>query len=76
MASSDPPSPPARLRAARLRAGLSRAEVAARMGVFHRSVGNAENGSARGLEWVYAFAAAVGCRPSELDARLTDNVPT
>ena len=61
----------ARLRAVRNAAGLTQVQVAARLGIAQGSYADFERGKrAASLEWLLRFAAAVGCDPSTLDARL------
>ena len=61
-----------RLRTARLAAALSQSELAARLGVSPARVGHMEQGTygEPTLETKLRLAAALGCDPSALDARL------
>lgn len=63
----------ARLRSARIRAGLSQSEAAARLPrpVAVQYWSNVETGRRNpSLEWLWDAAAALGCDPHDLDGRL------
>ena len=64
------------LKLARESAGLSRKELAARLGITYSTLADREDGRrAVSLDWLYDAAAAMGCRPSDLDPRLTRDRP-
>lgn len=66
---------PERLKRARLAAGLTQEQLAARIGTSKQGISNAERGSYElTLDWLYQAAVAIGCPPAELDDRLTANV--
>jgi transcriptional regulator with XRE-family HTH domain len=67
----DPGSVAARLKARRLRCGLSQADLAERVGLPQSYVHKVESGDKTPRpETVVRLAHALGCDPSELDARL------
>lgn len=75
---SDPPpdSPAARLRAARLKAGLAQLDAAAAMRspVTIQYWSDVERGRrVPSLEWLWEAAQAIGCDPHALDERLQTN---
>jgi transcriptional regulator with XRE-family HTH domain len=60
------------LKSARESAGLSRKELADRLGVGPNAIANIELGVRPAtLNWLYDAAVAIGCKPSDLDPRLT-----
>lgn len=62
----------ANLRAARLAAGLTQAVLASRIGTQQTHVAKVERGKEDPtLEWLYRAAVAIGCKPCDLDPRLT-----
>ena len=67
-----PATPGARLRAARIAAGLSCEDAGARVRprISGQSWGDAERGRARSLDWWYSAALALGIDPHTLDERL------
>jgi transcriptional regulator with XRE-family HTH domain len=67
--------PDSPLKTARESAGLSRKELARRMGRGVESISNAELGRPVSLDWLHRAAVAIGCKPSDLDERLTSNRP-
>jgi transcriptional regulator with XRE-family HTH domain len=67
-----------RIRAARLDAGLTQAEAAARMpsNVTFQYWSDVENGRRNpSLEWLWEAAHALGCNPNRLDHRLASVRP-
>jgi transcriptional regulator with XRE-family HTH domain len=67
------PTPGDRLRSARIKAGLSQADAAARMPgkVTSQYWSDVENNRRRpSLEWLWEAARALGCNPHHLDERL------
>jgi transcriptional regulator with XRE-family HTH domain len=68
--------PGPRLRIARLAAGLSQAELAARLGIPQSYVARVETGvRVPTLDWLWGAARALGCRAADLDDRLARRVP-
>jgi transcriptional regulator with XRE-family HTH domain len=66
--------PGARLRAARETAGLSRRELASRLGWAESSVANLENGQrVPSLDRIHQVATAIGCDPRSIDPRLASH---
>ncbi len=66
-----PTTPGARLRAARLKLGLTQVAAAARLGIPQPVLSQAENdGWALGLDWLHDAAGKLGCDPGDLDERL------
>lgn len=63
-----------RLKQAREAAGLTLAALAERMGATRQGISNVENGRPARLDWIYRAAVAIGCKPSDLDPRLTDRI--
>lgn len=62
-----------RIRAARLRAGLTQVQLAGRLGVVQHNISALETGRENpSLERLYGLAKAIGCPPSDFDARLSD----
>jgi transcriptional regulator with XRE-family HTH domain len=63
--------PGARLRAAREAAGLTRRELAERLGVGYGSISNVELGTdTPTLDLIHRMAVAIGCDPHAIDPRL------
>ena len=63
--------PGARLRAAREAAGLTRRELAERLGVGYGSISNVELGTdTPTLDLIHRMAVAIGCDPHSIDGRL------
>lgn len=65
-----------RLKAARERAGLSAAQLAAKLSISPERINNIEAGRCNvSGDWLWLAAGAIGCRGSELDPSLADVVP-
>jgi transcriptional regulator with XRE-family HTH domain len=65
-------TPGPRVRAAREAAGLSQAELSRRLGCSPGAVWQIEADKCPAtLDRLYEIATAIGCRPSDLDPRLT-----
>jgi transcriptional regulator with XRE-family HTH domain len=63
--------PGAKLRAARIAAGLTQAELAERLGIKQPSVAQAEKDRTKiTLDRLLKFSLAIGCDPHSIDARL------
>lgn len=68
-------SPASRVRAARVAAGLTQAQLAAALGVTQGRVHAIEAGKPVTLETLWRIAGALGRPASELDARLAGRTP-
>lgn len=73
---SDEPTPGQRFNVVREKAGLSRQQLADALGVTYQRIANIENGQREpSLDWLYEAARVLGCRPFDLDERLTKDRP-
>ena len=69
-------TPGDRIRAARAAAGLTRRQLADALGVSYQRVANMEDGQrVPSLETLHRVAAALACRPCDLDDRLSATIP-
>lgn len=71
--SDDTISPASRLAAARKAAGLTQRQLAEKAGVSPGRINHLETGRKRlTLDEAWRLAGVIGCKPSEIDPRLTD----
>lgn len=72
----EPSSPGARIKAARIATNLTRHDLAKRLRVTYQWIANMENDQKKTtLDTLWEVAQAIGCRPSDLDPRLTRKRP-